>query len=125
ASLLATAVLLFITAFFRSVEALIVLRFLSGVASAFCMIFTSQIVLFYAAQAKNERAPSLHYGGVGIGIAISSLLVFLLTKVSLFEMESWRQEWIALSVLSFAVFAFVVSVLPAMNTNAAGKKAEP
>jgi MFS family permease len=124
-ALLSTAALLFVTAFFQSVEALIVLRFLSGVASAFCMIFTSQIVLYYALKAKNERAPALHWGGVGIGIAASSLLVFLMSKVSLFEMESWRQEWIALSLLSLGIFGFVAKVLPSMGDGASGKRPEP
>lgn len=124
-ALLATAILLILTAFFRSVEVLTLLRFASGVASAFSMIFTSQIVLFYATKAKNERAPALHYGGVGIGIAASSLLVFVMAKLSLFEMASWQQEWIALGLLSLAIFAFVASVLPEMGQGAAGKKGEP
>jgi predicted MFS family arabinose efflux permease len=125
ASLLATAVILFATAFFSSVEVLTLLRFASGVASAFSMIFTSQIVLFHAAKAKNERAPALHYGGVGIGIAASSLLVFILSKVTLFELASWRQEWIALAIMSLCIFVFVAAVLPPMNNGANGAKADP
>lgn len=124
-ALFATAALMLMTAFFRSVEALTLLRFASGVASAFCMIFTSQIVLYYAAKAKNERAPALHYGGVGVGIAASSLLVFLLSKSTIFEMASWRVEWIAGAVFSFVVFLFVAAVLPPMEPKAAGAKGEP
>jgi predicted MFS family arabinose efflux permease len=124
-SLLATSIFLFATAFFSSVEALVILRFASGVASAFSMIFTSQIVLFHAAVAKNEGAPALHYGGVGVGIALSSLLVFLLSNVTIFEWASWRQEWIAGGLFSLAVVIFVSAVLPTLGSGSGAKKPEP
>jgi predicted MFS family arabinose efflux permease len=51
-------------------------RLVSGVASAFVLVFTSAIVFELAARAGRPMLASLLYAGVGAGIAMSALLVF-------------------------------------------------
>ncbi|MFP3434827.1 YbfB/YjiJ family MFS transporter, partial [Paraburkholderia sp. SIMBA_061] len=86
---------------FNSVAAFTVIRFLAGVASALTMIFTSQIVIGHAVKAGRDSVQALHYGGVGAGIAISSLAVYLIGVVFDGGGSSWREEWIAGAVFSF------------------------
>ena len=52
-------------------------RLISGVASAFVLVFTSGIVFEHAAREGRPMLGSLLYGGVGAGIALSALLVFV------------------------------------------------
>ncbi|RPH66057.1 MAG: YbfB/YjiJ family MFS transporter [Burkholderiales bacterium] len=52
-------------------------RLASGIASAFVLVFTSAIVFEIAAREGRPMLGSLLYAGVGAGIALSALLVFV------------------------------------------------
>ncbi len=123
--LFSTAILLFAMAALNSVEAFTVIRFLSGVVSALTMIFTSQIIIGHAAKAGKDHVQSLHFGGVGAGIALSSLLVFLIGVVFDAGSASWREEWIAGGIFTLLSFVFVWRVLPDGPPRTAETKAEP
>jgi predicted MFS family arabinose efflux permease len=58
-----------------SVSAFMVLRFLGGIASALVLILSSALVLGQLAAARRPGLASLHFAGVGIGIAVSAMLV--------------------------------------------------
>ena len=74
-ALVATAILLLAMGLTTSLVAFSVIRFLAGVASAFTMIFTSAIVLSRGLAAGNPHVQSTHFGGVGIGITVSSVTI--------------------------------------------------
>ena len=78
-SVAATALLLLAMALTTSMAAFLVIRFLAGVASAFVMVFTTAIVLSHGIAAGRQHVQSAHFGGVGGGIAVSSVLIGLLT----------------------------------------------
>lgn len=65
-------------------------RFLSGVASAFAMIFVTSIVMSQLAQARRPGLIALHFGGVGFGIAGSAALVTLLSSADF----HWQAIWL-------------------------------
>jgi predicted MFS family arabinose efflux permease len=52
-------------------------RFFGGVASAFALVFASAQVLEGLARAGRSGFAALHFGGVGIGIAVSALVILL------------------------------------------------
>ena len=52
-----------------TVPPFIVLRFASGVASAFVLVFSSALVLDRLAAAGRPGLTALHFAGVGIGAA--------------------------------------------------------
>jgi len=112
--LLATAILLAAMAVTESVVAFIVIRFLAGVASALAMIFTSSIVLPYAVGRDNVNV--LHFGGVGLGIALSSAMVFAVNAMaganSLGWAHGWQLNWLAGAAIVFVVFGIVARILP-------------
>lgn len=89
------------------------------------MIFTSQIVIGHAMKAGKDHIQALHYGGVGAGIAISSLVVYLIGVVFDGGGASWREEWIAGAVFSFATFLLVWRVMPAGPPRHASALSEP
>lgn len=124
-SLLANAVLLAAMALSNDVDVFVLIRFLSGVASAFSLIFTSSVVLSYAAAAGSEHAQSTHFGGVGFGIALSSLLVFVIGQVhGLFNLAGWRLDWLVGAAVSLAATLAVAAMLPRVDKSGAKQPAE-
>ena len=74
-----------------SVPAFLALRFLGGIASAFVLVFASALVLERLAVMGRPRLSSLHFAGVGSGIAFSALLIAGLEAAGF----GWRMQWLA------------------------------
>ncbi|MBM7651975.1 YbfB/YjiJ family MFS transporter [Neobacillus cucumis] len=79
-----------------------ILRFLSGVSSAYVLVLASGIVLDKLAVISKTSWSGLFYGGVGLGILLSSLLIPTLNR--LFQ---WEGTWIGLAVVSGILASFV------------------
>src|SRR5690606_21289794 len=88
-AIVATAPLSALAGLADGVAALAVLRFISGIASAFAMVFLSGIVLARLSSAGRERLAALHFGGVGLGIAVSAALFTALSANGV----GWRGDW--------------------------------
>ncbi len=86
-----------------SLALFLLVRFLAGLASAFVMVFLASIVFSHLAAAKRRDLQALHFGGVGLGIAISSVLMLILLAAG----TDWRAGWFGAAVLSAAGFIFV------------------
>ncbi|HLP69415.1 MAG TPA: YbfB/YjiJ family MFS transporter [Rhizobium sp.] len=108
-----------------SVALFVIIRFVAGVASAFAMIFTSSIVLTLAAVRRSEGVQSAHFGGVGAGIALSSLMVFLTAAWSRHDPSAWRAEWLTGAAVTFVLFAVVWMLLPPAPRTAGPAKEAP
>lgn len=124
-SLLLSTLMLAAMAFADSVAIFTLFRFAAGVASAFSMIFTSSIVLAQAVSRDNEHVQSAHFGGVGLGIAISSLVVFLISRWGGGDPSLWRMHWLASAMLSLVMLAVVYALLPKPGQAAGVAKPEP
>ncbi|MED4225414.1 YbfB/YjiJ family MFS transporter [Neobacillus cucumis] len=79
-----------------------VLRFLSGVSSAYVLVLASGIVLDKLAVISKTSWSGLFYGGVGLGIFLSSLFIPTLNR--LFQ---WEGTWIGLAIVSGILASFV------------------
>ncbi|MUO80158.1 YbfB/YjiJ family MFS transporter [Agrobacterium vitis] len=129
-SLLATSLLLAAMALTEHVGMFMLIRFLSGAASAFAMIFTSSIVLAHvsahASIHAGEYAQSTHFGGVGLGIAASSLMVYALPHLFGASVSAgWRLDWLAGAGLTFVVFLVVSLLLPRVRKTEVRAEQEP
>ena len=103
AGLGATSILALAMAMTDNVWLFVAIRFAAGVASAFVMIFLSTIVFARLAMAGRSDLQAWHFGGVGAGIAISSLLVGALLMVD----WSWQAGWIASALVTSLAFLAV------------------
>lgn len=79
-----------------------VLRFLSGVSSAYVLVLASGIVLDKLAVLNKTSWSGLFYGGVGFGICLSSLFI-----PSLNRLFQWEGAWIGIAVVSGILVFFV------------------
>lgn len=88
-------------------SAFLAIRFAAGVASALVMIFLSSIVFDRLGRAGREGLTALHFGGVGLGIALSSLLIAALLHAG----ADWRQGWIWAGIASLAAALALVGMV--------------
>lgn len=91
-----------------SVAGFMLLRFLGGIASALVLILSSALVLEQLALAGRPKLVSLHFAGVGVGIAGSAALIALQHAMG----ASWAVMWAAsgaVSLLGAAAVALLVS----------------
>jgi predicted MFS family arabinose efflux permease len=102
--LVANAVLAAAMACTTSLVAFLLIRFAAGIASAFVLVFSVTIVFSHLAASGRNDLQGLHFGGVGLGIALSALLVGGLHMVG----AGWAAGWIGAGVVS------LVGLLPAV-----------
>ncbi len=109
AGALAAALFMGLCGFFTDASVLLVQRLLAGVASA--LVFVSGGLL---AARLGSRAPAqaglllgVYYGGTGMGIALSAVLVPWVLDAFADQSHSWRFAWWALALLCFAATALL------------------
>jgi len=106
--LAASAVTTGAMAFAASMPAFAALRFAGGVASAFVLIFASALVLDRLSQAGRSDLAAIHFGGVGVGIAVSAGLVSTVTAWG----GGWRVLWLASGLVSLLALAGAALLIP-------------
>ena len=74
----------------------IIIRFISGLSSAFVLIFGTALILPSIQAIGKKSLSTSHFMGVGFGIVISSILVTILGKLGF----HWDDLWIGVAVLS-------------------------
>jgi predicted MFS family arabinose efflux permease len=107
AGLFANAALAAAMACTTSLPAFLLIRFTAGVASAFVLIFSVTIVFSHLAAAGRDDLQALHFGGVGLGIALSALIVGGLHLVG----AGWAMGWIGSGIASLAGFLVAAALI--------------
>ena len=97
ASLMASAVTTYLGAEANSFNLWLAVRFLSGVASAFCLVAVTTHLMFVLAKERQEKFGNVHFAGVGLGILICMLAVYGGGDVS--------TQWARLGALSAGLMA--------------------
>lgn len=88
--------------------AFLALRFAGGVASAFVLVFASTLVLDRLAAAGRSSLSAVHFAGVGIGIAVSAVIV----SASIAAGTDWRGLWIDSAVAALAALFIAAILIP-------------
>ncbi|MGE7667660.1 YbfB/YjiJ family MFS transporter [Ureibacillus composti] len=83
----------------------IILRLIAGVTAGYIFVLTSSIIMDYLASHSLSRWSGFLFSGIGLGIAVSGLLVPFIESS-----YSWEGTWISLGLLSalFFVTTFVL-----------------
>jgi predicted MFS family arabinose efflux permease len=101
ASLLLIAATTAAVALTTSFPAWLALRFLSGLTGAGVFVFASTAVLEELSRRGTTALSGRFYSGVGLGIALSGLVVMELNG-SLSQGLAWRADWLSLGALALA-----------------------
>ncbi|MFK0689807.1 YbfB/YjiJ family MFS transporter [Mesorhizobium sp. IMUNJ 23033] len=112
--LAASALLAALMGLTDTMAAFLVIRFLAGLASAFVMVFMSSIVFSHLIRADRNDLQALHFGGVGLGIAASSVLMAILVT----DHAGWAAGWLwsaAISACGLVVVAWLVGSTSTAN----------
>ncbi|WP_320940552.1 YbfB/YjiJ family MFS transporter [Lysinibacillus capsici] len=94
------------TAFMGFTNAIIIwylLRFISGVVSAFIFVVITSLILDQLASSSHMHLSGLFYSGVGVGIALSAVIVSPIQAVF-----HWNGTWIVLALFSIVLFVLIV-----------------
>jgi predicted MFS family arabinose efflux permease len=91
-----------------STAAFFVLRFLGGFASAFVLVFASALVLDRLTTLGRPKLAVIHFAGVGVGIAVSAVLVSSLLAAG----GDWHSLWLASGLLSLLCVGIVYALIP-------------
>jgi predicted MFS family arabinose efflux permease len=121
AALFSSAVLSGLMGVGASLVLFLVVRFVAGLASAFAMVFLTTMVFARLAAARREGLGAMHFGGVGVGIAASSLMIGAL----LLEGSDWRQGWYWAGILSLAGALLVAVLIRPANGGSDNELREP
>jgi len=92
-----------------ALPAFLAIRFMSGIASAFVLVFSTTLVLERLNAAGRGGLSALHFAGVGCGIAFSAVLIAALVQFS----ADWRALWLASGVATLVFLAAAIFLVPA------------
>ena len=121
AALAANAALAAAMALTENVAAFLLIRFGAGIASAFLLVFLSTIVFSRLAEHGRSDLQALHFGGVGLGIALSSLLTGWMHIVG----AGWRSGWYGSALLALAGLVITAALAPEGPVRTGEARREP
>ena len=86
-------------AFTENLTLWMLLRYLSGLASAGSMLIASGLILNWLIRHDHRGELGVHFAGIGLGIAIAALSVELMMYLS----QGWAEQWLWLSLLGLVL----------------------
>ncbi len=92
----------------QSLAPFLALRFVGGAASAFVLVLASALVLERLSASGRGGLSALHFAGVGVGIAISALLIWGIEFLG----GDWRWMWFGGGLVSLASVIAVATLVP-------------
>ena len=107
ASLATSALTTMLMGFASGLPAFLVLRFIGGASGAFVLVLATAAVIGALADAGRSQLGALHYAGVGVGIALSAIVVALLNA----QGADWRTLWIVTGLIALALTPLPVLAL--------------
>lgn len=91
-----------------TVGALMALRFLGGLASAFVLVFVSSLTLERLAAVGRSSLTPVLFSGVGLGIAASAIAVAALSNAGV----GWRGQWLWVGIAALAAAVVSIAMVP-------------
>jgi predicted MFS family arabinose efflux permease len=126
ASLIVVVLTTYLVAFTTEFWVWMAVRFVAGVASAGVFVFASGAILSVLASMDKQKLSGWLYSGVGLGIAISGVLVLALNKLlPIGYVAGWRADWIGMAILATVLLIPCWAWIPRSENEAARPKARP
>ncbi len=94
------------------------IRFISGLASAYAFIFCATLIVQRLAKLESSHLSGTHFMGVGIGIAGSALLISALANLG----QNWQYFWIISGLTGMLGMIIAIVLIPSESVQATTKK---
>ena len=125
ANLIVVVLTTYLVAFTTEFWVWMAVRFVAGVASAGVFVFASGAILSVLASMDKQKLSGWLYSGVGLGIAISGVLVLALNKLlPMGYVAGWRADWIGMAILATVLLIPCWAWIP-RSENEAARRACP
>jgi predicted MFS family arabinose efflux permease len=92
-----------------------VVRFVSGVASALALILASTLVMDRLRVLNRSDVAAIHWSGVGVGIALSAILVSVVAGWGLASNLGWQAQWLACALVALIMVPVIQRWMPAQH----------
>ena len=116
-SLMASAATTFMGSSAESYVAWLLVRFASGITSAFCLVLITTQLIWVLSEYKADRYGNVHFAGVGIGILLCMAFVQQINPI--------HQHWANLGGLAAALMAFAWILISSGPWKRPAPQAEP
>lgn len=117
-SLLINAAMTIAMGLFENLLMLGLIRFVSGVTSAFAFVLAATLVVNHLTRIGATNLYGIHFIGVGTGIAVSAMLVAGLENLDM----NWQQLWVIGGLLSLVGAVATVKLFPPEKVTAVGNE---
>lgn len=83
-------------------------RFVSGMASAFVLVFSTNLILDRLTASGHSGLSAVHFAGVGTGIALSAIMIAALNYIG----ADWQMLWIASALVTASLLGACALLIP-------------
>ena len=94
--------------FTTDLKAFMALRFLCGISSAFGFVFTISLMFNLFKDLKNKTLQLYHFCGIGLGIVIGTLAVWVISTLYLF----WNHQWMFIGFIGILLCLPIIFYTP-------------
>ena len=94
--------------FTTDLKAFMALRFLCGISSAFGFVFTISLMFNLFKDLKNKTLQLYHFCGIGLGIVIGTLAVWVISTLYLF----WNHQWMFIGFIGIFLCLPIIFYTP-------------
>mgnify|MGYP001212626411 FL=1 len=103
-----SVITIFLMGITTDIKLFILLRFLCGVSSALGFIFTISFMFNFFKDSTNKTLQLYHFCGIGLGIVIGTIAVWIVSSLSFF----WNHQWIFISFIGILLCIPLVLFIP-------------
>lgn len=96
-------------------------RFMAGLSSAGSMLIASGLILHWLISHQHRAELGLHFAGLGLGIAMSALLVEAMLQLQF----AWQSQWLVFTVIGLFLAVPAWCWLPKPSQSVSSKELDP
>ena len=103
-----SVITIFLMGITTDMKLFILLRFLCGISSALGFIFTISFMFNFFKDSKNKTLQLYHFCGIGLGIVIGTIAVWIASTYGFF----WYHQWICIGYIGILLCIPLVLFIP-------------
>lgn len=103
-----SVITIYLMGFTADIKFFIILRFLCGLSSAFGFVFTISFMFNFFKDFENKTLQLYHFCGIGLGIVIGTVTVWIISMAGLF----WNHQWLIVGFIGILLCIPIIIFIP-------------